>query len=312
MNATRILTPFWPGLRRHVVVVVVVCWACTTVVHTAAAASCEDARRAAPNTTFHDVFLNQTVHRCGATFQHQCSGAITHVLAENYCRTRWMRLCTSEELRANIPAGTGCGYDLRMVWSANACTTTGEAMGTGWWTHPGHSGWDELVVDPARHPPTTSLPEAACRAEDDVATTRCCAEPRTDAPTTDAPRTTAEPTDAPRTDAPRTTAEPTEESSDAPTTAAPRTAEPTTDAPRTDAPTTAAPTEESSDAVVVIAEPPLPLALVASPRDEPARPPTPSMFFFVSVDGIVVGCVLVASCCALTTIACLVELVARR
>ena len=85
---------------------------------------------------------------CGATtnveappgFEHShlsggevCSSLQIFNNASAWCADRGMRLCTKDEIDSNVAAGTGCGYDLRRIWSSTPCNYSR------YWTLPGHN-----------------------------------------------------------------------------------------------------------------------------------------------------------------------------
>jgi len=69
---------------------------------------------------------------CGATMNiknppiinnsTECSGQQTFENANQWCNNEMgMRLCTEEEVENNVPAGTGCRYDLERIWTSTSC-----------------------------------------------------------------------------------------------------------------------------------------------------------------------------------------------
>ena len=50
-----------------------------------------------------------------------CSGRTTLQGANNYCMALGGRLCTLDELLNSETKETGCGYDMRPVWSSTPC-----------------------------------------------------------------------------------------------------------------------------------------------------------------------------------------------
>lgn len=50
-----------------------------------------------------------------------CHKKQIHAFAEDACYDMGARLCTADELNANVAKGTGCGFDSKWVWSRSAC-----------------------------------------------------------------------------------------------------------------------------------------------------------------------------------------------
>lgn len=82
-----------------------------------------------------------------------------HAAASAYCATNGARLCSFPELLANEAAGTGCSYDIGLVWSSTACTT---CNGSGFWAVAGEIGR------------RSEAPEVCLPADEDAAYVRCC------------------------------------------------------------------------------------------------------------------------------------------
>ncbi|MEO1272148.1 MAG: Ig domain-containing protein, partial [Myxococcota bacterium] len=102
-----------------------------------------------------DVVLNSTGGLA-------CSGSVTYAQAQALCASAGARLCSIGELSADVPAGTGCGYDATRVWSSSDCNG-----GVGAQTQAGASGNLGL------HPNT-------CTNKAATATVRCCADVNSD------------------------------------------------------------------------------------------------------------------------------------
>lgn len=51
-----------------------------------------------------------------------CSGTISQSEANAFCEAAGARLCTIAELQANEARGTGCKYDVQLVWTADECS----------------------------------------------------------------------------------------------------------------------------------------------------------------------------------------------
>jgi hypothetical protein len=66
-----------------------------------------------------------------STIEGSCSGEVTFAEAEALCGGIGARLCTLPELLENETRGTGCWYDLELVWSATHCTGGGRALAAG-------------------------------------------------------------------------------------------------------------------------------------------------------------------------------------
>jgi hypothetical protein len=47
--------------------------------------------------------------------------AATFAEAEGECTARGQRLCSADELEAQVCCGTGCGFDHQLVWTSSAC-----------------------------------------------------------------------------------------------------------------------------------------------------------------------------------------------
>lgn len=64
------------------------------------------------------------VNRNGASVSPTCfSGTFSE--ARQICAANGARLCTVQEVQTGEPAGSGCNYDLRVVWTGNDCTSDG-------------------------------------------------------------------------------------------------------------------------------------------------------------------------------------------
>ena len=55
---------------------------------------------------------------------------LTFSNAEEKCSEFGMRLCTEEELASNICCGTGCGFDIELVWSTKGNMTADITAGS--------------------------------------------------------------------------------------------------------------------------------------------------------------------------------------
>ena len=136
---------------------------------------------------------------CASTFHNKCSGMVVFAEAEAYCDLRGMTLCSRNQLATDVPAGTGCGYDLALCWSRTACTK--EDGTAGFVAMPGHSKYATL---PTQRSDVGVIEEQCLAPIAETAAARCCGvsvcTKETAAPTratTDAPTTAT--TDAPTT-----------------------------------------------------------------------------------------------------------------
>ncbi len=86
-----------------------------------------------------------------------CSGLTTFAQAQAFCAAGGGRLCTSEELTADVPAATGCQYDKTRVWSSTSCDAG---------AHLTQAGASRML----------SAYPRSCTSDSQTAFVRCCAD----------------------------------------------------------------------------------------------------------------------------------------
>jgi len=79
------------------------------------------------------------------------------------CTLAGARLCTARELRADAARGTGCGLDLKRVWSQDACPLP-DAGGFGYLTLAGSTLASARTAEACR-PPAQAGPAVRCCAD---------------------------------------------------------------------------------------------------------------------------------------------------
>ena len=164
--------------------------------------------------------------------------------ASTVCQSVGARLCTVDELHANVAALTGCNLDKTWVWTGEKCfaghfVTVGR--GGDWHTTvrcvDSNSNAHMRCCEDAKQIDVTAPTATTASAGATTQPTQQRTE-ATDAPAaTDTPATEAPATEAPATEAPAT---------EAPVTEVPVTEAPATDAPATEAPATETPTTDTA------------------------------------------------------------------
>jgi len=150
--------------------------ALSAVTATTACTTCSDLTEAGLNVRLGEF-------GCGVSMYPNCSSSVTYAEAVDHCPN--MHVCTEEELELDVATGTGCGYDLRRIWTSTPCEL-------GYVTRMGSTRWEDYP-DHAPSPPIEPL----CAQPHHEYPVRCCTN-YTCAPTTsptDSP--TWSPTDSP-------------------------------------------------------------------------------------------------------------------
>ena len=102
-----------------------------------------------------------------------CVSSATYQQAVDMCAAAGARLCTYEEVQAGETAGTGCGHDVRSIWTSSTCSN-----GNGRYTGYGSNGSNKQCV-------TSTSVQAAVRCCADKCSTpppspgtssKCCSE----------------------------------------------------------------------------------------------------------------------------------------
>eukprot|EP00045_Choanoeca_perplexa_P017655 m.261284 g.261284 ORF g.261284 m.261284 type:complete len:2833 (+) comp17596_c0_seq5:884-9382(+) len=111
-----------------------------------------------PSRTEFDTFG----HVCAASAVSSTDGeascptaATPFAVAEQYCASLGARLCSAEEVEAEETRGSGCGFDLKRIWTRSPCEN-------GFYTMPGASYATTIKKE--------------CTASSDAAFVRCCAD----------------------------------------------------------------------------------------------------------------------------------------
>jgi uncharacterized surface protein with fasciclin (FAS1) repeats len=95
-----------------------------------------------------------------------CTQSEVHSEAELTCHTAGGRLCTADELIAEVGRGTGCGHDSHMVWSSSDSFTLNGVTTT-------CQNFEKVVV---RGTANTATPPTCQNIQQSGAATRCCAD----------------------------------------------------------------------------------------------------------------------------------------
>mmetsp|Transcript_39261 Transcript_39261/g.77208 ORF Transcript_39261/g.77208 Transcript_39261/m.77208 type:complete len:697 (+) Transcript_39261:50-2140(+) len=59
---------------------------------------------------------------CSTSFKGKCSLPVSYATAQLQCTSAGGRLCTAKELLSDAAAGTGCGLDMKLVWTSDRCS----------------------------------------------------------------------------------------------------------------------------------------------------------------------------------------------
>jgi len=72
-----------------------------------------------------------------------CSGTLTQGEAEAFCNDNRARLCYRHELQTGAGAFSGCGYDMKLIWTRTQCSWKGMS---GWLAGPGNQQFRNKVT----------------------------------------------------------------------------------------------------------------------------------------------------------------------
>jgi len=106
-----------------------------------------------------DMLRGKNNSVCGSSLVNQgdCSGAVAFASAARACASLGARLCSSKELSDNEAVGTGCGLDMKPVWSSTECSGGFQQV----------AGSNAAIVN-----------KCVPRTQSDLASVRCCAVSR--------------------------------------------------------------------------------------------------------------------------------------